>query len=225
MLSFRTAPNNHLQNLPNLIFITGVDGSGKSYFAKRLIEELHLLGIPVQHLWSRFNNILSKPLLAFCRLIGLNYYETENGTLMGYHDFEKSKIISWCFIVCQLIDIWIVTLFKIWPRIISGEILVCDRGAYDTLIDIMVDTKNGSLCDSKIARAFLFLLPRHHRVFFLWRQPEEIYRSRPDVIIDRNFEFRYQLYLSCADTFGWSIIDNNNTPGYTLNNILIELDI
>jgi thymidylate kinase len=214
-----------MQKLPKLIFITGVDGSGKSFFAERLIEELKRRDMPVRHLWSRFNNIFSKPLLAFCRLIGLNYYETKNGTRIGYHDFEKSKIISWCFIVCQLMDIWIVTLFKIWPQIVMGKILVCDRGAYDTLIDVMVDTKNRSLCASKLGEAFLLLLPKRHKVFFLSRNPGRIFRSRPDVRVDKNFELRCELYRSCAVRFGWLTVNNNNTPDETMNQILSELVI
>jgi len=208
------------RKLPRLIFLTGVDGSGKTFFTERLIEELKKRGLPVRHLWSRFNNIFSKPLLAFCRLIGINYYVTKNGVRIGYHDFEKSRLISWCFIICQLIDLWIVTLIKVWPPIIAGKILVCDRGAYDTLIDVMVDTKNRSLCTSKFGTAFLMLLPRNHRVFYLRREPELIYRSRPDVSLDKNFALRWELYQTCAVNFGWLSIDNNNTIEETMHCIL-----
>jgi thymidylate kinase len=225
MPSFNSAPDPGGRKLPCLIYLTGVDGSGKSFFAEKLIEELQQRGLPVRHLWSRFNNIVSKPLLGFCRLIGLNYYENLNGTRIGYHDFEKSKIISWCFIICQLIDIWIVTLVKIWPQIITGKILVCDRGAYDTLVDVMVDTKNRSLVDSKVAEAFLMLLPNRHKVFFLRRDPELIFRLRPDVGIDKNFDLRNELYCSCAARFNWLRVDNNNTADETLDKILSELVI
>lgn len=223
MLLFNKLHNSNLQKLPDLIFLTGVDGSGKSFIAEKLIEELKTRGMPIRHLWSRFNNIISKPLLAFCWLIGLNYYETKSGTRIGYHDFGKSKIISWCFIICQLIDIWIVTILKIWPQTLKRMIIVCDRGAYDTLIDVMVDTKNHSLGCSKIGEAFLFLLPKHHKVFFLQRDPAMIFRSRPDVGVDRNFELRCELYRSCAQSFGWMIVDNNNSPDETLDQILSEL--
>lgn len=225
MPSLSTALNSGVQQQPNLIFITGVDGSGKSFITEKLIGELKKREIPVRHLWSRFNNIVTKPLLAFCRLIGLNYYETKNGTRIGYHDFEKSKIISWCFIICQLVDIWIVTLVKIWPQIITNNILVCDRGAYDTLIDVMVDTKNRSLGCSKIGEAFLLLLPRRHKVFFLQRDPKLIISSRPDVEVDKNFDLRRELYRFCAQRFNWLVVDNNGHPDDTLNQILSKLAI
>lgn len=217
--------NADLKKLPNPIFITGVDGSGKTFYAEKLIDELKKRGIPVRHLWSRFNNITSKPLLAFCRLIGLNYYEKRNGVLIGYHDFEKSNIISWLFIVLQLLDVWITTLVRIWPQMLTGHVLVCDRGAYDTLVDVMVDTKRVTLHHTYIGKAFLGLLPKSHRVFHISREPLKVFETRPDVAVDKNFTLRYELYGSCNNVFEWSNIDNNGTPEQTYQKLLSELGL
>jgi thymidylate kinase len=215
--------NSGATEIPRLIFITGVDGSGKSLFTQKLIGELKGRGLPAVHLWSRFNNITSKPLLAFCRLVGLNYYETTDGILVGYHDFEKSRVISWCFIFCQLIDIWIVTLCRIWPRVAAGKILVCDRGAYDTLIDVMVDTKNRLLCHTFVGRLFLLLLPKRHKVFLLNREPEAIFALRPDVRADKNFDLRRQLYNDNAKLFKWETIENNGAKDNTLSELISRI--
>jgi thymidylate kinase len=214
-----------LFSIPKIIFITGVDGSGKSFFTEKLVNELKNRRIPVDHLWSRFNNIISKPLLGFCRLIGLNYYEKHNGVTIGYHDFEKSKFISWLFIYFQLIDIWLVTLFKIRPKLKGNRVLVCDRGAYDTLIDVMVDTKNINLYKSSLGKAFLKFLPVSHKVFFIVREPGKIFESRPDVRLDKNFRMRYELYQACSKEFKWTVIQNNGTPEETLNNLLSQLSL
>ena len=210
-------------NISRLIFIVGIDGSGKSFFTEQLISELRKRQIPAVHLWSRFNNITSKPLLGLCRLLGLNYYEKHHGVLIGYHDFEKSKFISGLFVVFQIIDLWLVTVFRLWPKMLGKKVLLCDRGAYDTLIDVMVDTKNRLLVNSFIGRAFVLPLPRNHKVFLLQRDPEKIFTSRQDVKIDKNFGLRYDLYRECAKTFGWTVIENNGTPEDTLRNLLSQL--
>ncbi len=213
-------------DLPKIIYLTGADGSGKTFFAEKLIDELNKRDILTSHLWSRFNNIISKPLLGFCRLIGLNYYEKHNGVTVGYHDFEKSKVISWLFIFFQLVDTWLVTVFKVRPRTNkNNEILVCDRGAYDTLIDVMVDTKNTNLYKTSLGKAFLKLLPRPHEVIFLAREPEKIFESRPDVKFDKNFKLRYELYMACSKEFNWTIIDNNGMPEETLKAVLNKLTL
>lgn len=211
--------------LSKIIFITGVDGSGKSFFAEKLIAELLKRKFSVTHLWSRFNNISSKPLLAFCRIIGLNYYEKHNGVTIGYHDFHKSKIIARLFIYFQLIDIWLVTFCRIRPRSEVQGVLVCDRGVYDTLIDVMVDTGNTNLYKSPLGKAFLKYLPKPHKVLFLMRESEKIFESRPDVKLDRNFNMRYELYQACAKEFNWTVIDNNGSPEETFRTIVSQLGL
>jgi len=210
---------------PNPIFITGVDGSGKSFYAEKLIDALNKKGVPAHHLWSRFNNITSKPLLAFCRLIGLNYYEKHGDVLIGYHDFEQSSIVSQLFILLQLFDVWITTIIRIWPHIMRGHVLVCDRGAYDTLVDVMVDTKNVSLYQTIIGKAFLLLLPKSHMVLHISREHQKIFKFRPDVEIDKNFNLRYDLYETCKKAFGWEHVDNNGTPEETYKKICMELNL
>lgn len=202
--------------LPKILFIVGVDGSGKTFFTHQLISYLRDMDIEVSHFWSRFTNITSKPLLALTRLTGINYYENNQGVIVGYHDFEKSRWISWFFVVFQVIDVWIVSILKIWPKLFRGNMLICDRGAYDTLVDVMVDTKNCELQSSIISKALPLLLPKRHRVFLLSRDPMKIFETRNDVRFDRNFGLRASLYRACAEKFSWTIVENNGTPQETL---------
>ncbi len=208
---------------PRVIYIAGVDGSGKTFLTQKLIAELQRQGITASHLWLRFNNITSKPLLGICRMLGLNYYIEENNVRIGYHDFYKSSIVSWLFVLFQLIDTWLVTLFKVWPKLGKSNVIICDRGAYDTLIDVMVDTKIKKLHQCSLGRLFIKLLPTPHRVFLIYRQSEAIFNSRPDVRIDKNYALRCELYNDCANHFNWSVIDNNGTPDQTIHLLVQEL--
>ncbi|GAM10720.1 hypothetical protein OR1_03013 [Geobacter sp. OR-1] len=214
---------NDLAGLPRVIYMTGVDGSGKSFLTEKLITELQRQGISVSHLWLRFSNITSKPLLAICRLLGLNYYLEVNGVRIGYHDFHRSSLIAWLFILFQLIDTWLMTALKVWPKLGSSNVLICDRGAYDTLIDVMVDTKLQRLYRTSLGRLFVKLLPAPHKVLLISRKPAAIFCSRPDVQVDKNFDLRCELYEDCAAYFKWSVIDNNGTPEQTMQKILQEL--
>lgn len=209
--------------LPRIIYITGVDGSGKTFLTEKLIVELRQRGISVDHLWLRFTNITSKPLLAICRLLGLSYYVEVDRIRIGYHDFHRSALISWMFILFQLADTWLVTLFKVRPKLRNSHVLVCDRGAYDTLIDVMVDTQVTSLSRHKFGKLFVALLPASHKVLLISRNPEAIFKSRPDVQVDKNFALRCELYKDCAAQFKWSVVDNNGTPEQTMCMLMQEL--
>jgi hypothetical protein len=207
-----------------IVFLTGVDGSGKTYFTKKLIEILQAKGIPAIHVWSRFNNFLSKPLLALTRLIGLNYYENMNGVKVGYHDFHKSKIISFFFILCQLFDVWIASIIKFWiPLLKKKSIIVADRGPHDTLIDVALDTGRKSLPKSSLGKLYLKAIPFSHKVLFVRRDAGKIESMRPDIKLDRKFKERLQLYLENEKNLNFFSIDNNGTPEETLSMIVNEL--
>ena len=209
--------------LPRIIFFVGVDGAGKSYFTQKLLYELKNQGASASHLWLRFSNITSKPLLALCRILKLNYYENHHDVRVGYHDFEKSKTVSALFIFLQLIDVWIVTLIKLWPRLLLYRVIVCDRGVFDTLVDVMVDTKKNKLYSQLIGKLYTALLPKSYVVIYLSRDPDKIFEMRPDVFFDRNFNIRVSLYNTCAEFFDWKIVDNNHTETETFKSILSEL--
>ena len=65
--------------IPALICITGVDGSGKTSLTNWLLEYLAEQDYKVESVWSRFNNYLSKPLLALTRITGHNHRSNIDG--------------------------------------------------------------------------------------------------------------------------------------------------
>ena len=150
-----------------VIFLVGADGVGKTTIAEKLAEELKRRNIRVERGWSRYNNFISKPLLAFTRLIGLNYIEENDGHRVGYHDFHKSKLIGALFVVLQAIDVNIATFFKVRRRIPKDGVLLCDRGPFDTLFDVMLDTGFKNLGNTKWLGIYTFLVRRKSILFYI----------------------------------------------------------
>lgn len=207
-----------------IVFLTGVDGSGKTFFSRQLIDTLTSKGFPAIHVWSRFNNYLSKPLLAIAQLMGLNYYETRNGVKIGYHDFEKSSIIAFFFIWLQLFDVWIASIVKFWIPIIKGHtVIVSDRGPHDTLIDVALDTSRDDLPRRMVGRLYCRAIPFPHKILFINRDREKIETSRPDIKFDRKFPRRLSLYLRHQKALGFCTISNDGTPDQTLSQIMAGL--
>lgn len=215
----------NINNFPyKVVFLTGVDGSGKTFLAKRLIEALEAKGAPATHVWSRFNNFLSKPLLAYARLVGINYYEYENGVKVGYHDFENTTITSSLFVILQLCDVWIASVFKFWiPVLRKKVIIVSDRGPHDTLIDVALDTGRKDLPKSFLGRLYLKAIPFRQARFFVFRERSKIELARPDVTRDRKFQKRLELYLDNEKELGFVRVDNNGTAEEALSFIFDHL--
>ena len=201
-----------------IVFLAGVDGCGKTTLAHKVIDRLNSKGIPAVHVWSRFNNYLSKPLLAFARVLGLNYYEVKNGTKIGYHDFEKCNIISCLFISLQLIDVWIASIAKFWiPIIKHKQVIVSDRGPYDTLIDVALDTGMANLPDSLLGELFYRSIPFPHKVFLVVRDKNKIELSRSDIKCDRKFQKRMDLYVANENTLAFQRVSNNDSIDQTVS--------
>ena len=196
--------------VPKLIYVMGIDGSGKSTVSEHLATRLREQGYTVNVEWLRFNHVLSKPLLGLCRLIRLTRYETHGGIRVGYHDFHRSRLISWLFVFFQYLDALRVKYHKVMPGIRGDtNVLILDRYVYDILVDVMVDTGMDALRESRIGEAFLQLIPPNARVILVNRDLDSVLEARPEGRVDRNFIKRYRHYQAIAEQANVNTIDNN----------------
>lgn len=201
----------HNGNLPTLISIVGVDGSGKTTIAGWLSDELNELGRQPQLLWSRFHNYFSKPLLALTRLSGHNYYKTVDGVLFGFHDFEKLLGYRELFALLQAVDVNIAAYWYIQRLRGKSDLLICERGPWDTLVDVTSDTNLGWLPQSRLGKTYTLLMQHDACVFWIFRTRENILQTRPELVHDHKLLARLAAYEQLAIMHGWHVIDNNGS--------------
>jgi thymidylate kinase len=201
-----------------IIYVMGIDGSGKSTIAEHLANKYREDGFDVDILWLRFNHVITKPLLAFCRLVGLTKYETVNGIRVGYHNFHKSSIISTLFVFFQYLDAKRVKYTKIMPRIKAGnQVLILDRYIYDILIDVAVDTGDEDIFKTRMADRFRNLLPENTIAILVQRDLKDVLVFRPEGEVDRNFESRYRYFQKLENESGIHTIMNDKSLDDLLN--------
>jgi hypothetical protein len=198
-----------MQNIPKLISIVGTDGAGKSCLSRLLHEHLLANGVNTILVWSRFNNYFSKPFLAFTRLTGHNHYINVDGIKMGCHDFEKISYFRHLFSFLQLLDVNIATYFKIYRKLNNFDSLICERGPWDTLVDVATDIADRSFVTSSIGSLYVQQVLSNSTVFLISRNVSNIFKSRPELNYDSKLSFKYDMYHVLADRYGWNIIDNN----------------
>ncbi len=198
-------------NIPSLIFITGADGVGKSSIARWLVERLLARGFKAGLVWSRFSNFLSKPLLALTRLSGHNFYKTVDGVLFGFHDFENLNGFRYLFALLQAIDVNIAAIRDIRSIKHRFDILVCERGPWDTLADVIADTGLDNLFEGVLSRLFTAQIRDDAKVLLVKRSKEKILQSRPELIHDYKLDRKLAIYDRLAEVNRWSIVDNNHT--------------
>ncbi len=198
-----------------LLAICGIDGAGKTLLVERLAARLATSGIRTRHVWSRFRNYLSKPLLAAARLTGHNRKERHPGFTIGYHDFAGTAYAR-PFLALQAIDLALDTL----ARFRGPAPILADRCPLDTLVDLCVDTGLDALVLDRLGPRLLRLLPRPAAAVVVERSPELIAPLRPDAVADRHFERRRRLYRRLAAALDLPLIDNDGPIEATVEAVL-----
>jgi len=196
-------------DLPPLIFLTGADGAGKSTVSKRLVDLLNQKGIKASIVWSRFRNYLSKPLLGMARLSGHNYFKEFDGILFGYHDFDKLKVFRLLYVLMQSIDVNIASFFNITNKKKQYDVLICERGPWDTLVDVSADTGLYISANSMLGKFYTAQVRSNSKVILIDRSKENILQTRPELIYDTKLDRKINAYRDLAEECGWEIIDNN----------------
>lgn len=211
--------------MTRLICLIGPDGTGKTTQAKRLIQKLNEIGIDCIYRWMRFHHFFSLPILAIARIIGLSKIEkTKSGLKIGYHYFYKSKIISKLYIVTMYLDTLVSYFLNIWlPIQIFRKTVICDRFVHDTLIDIMISTKNYELLDSKIGKKFLSLVPKNAIVIMLLADANTLRQRREDILIDKTLLKRLELYQKLAEKVNIQTIDSSRSIEEVHQNIITKI--
>lgn len=197
--------------VPSLISVVGVDGSGKTTLANWLLEELRSAGREPVLVWSRFRNYLSKPLLALTRLTGHNYYRSYDGVKFGFHDFERLVGYREAFALLQAVDVNIAAFARIHRLRACADIVVCERGPWDTLVDVTADTGLSWLPGSSLGAMYSLLIRRDARVLWIARDRANILTTRPELVHDHKLAPRMAVYRELAARHSWQIIDNNGS--------------
>jgi len=210
--------------LPGIIYLMGIDGSGKTTIAEAVKSRIERAGYRTSYIWLRFNHFLTKPLLAYGRLAGLTRYTTISGVQIGYHEFYKSRWVPWTFILLQYLDNLIACRLLLRSRSFRN-IVICDRFIYDTLIDLSVETDKPDLYKGRIGRYFSGILPRGTLTLHVSRRMEDILSVRPESKEDMFFLKRMELYNTLPDFFGIPTIHNDGPLSDTLQSVFSSIGI
>ncbi len=189
-------------------YLAGSDGSGKTTLLKDLEKKLMVDSNRIIHIWIRSPKIFSKPLMAYCRLVGLTKYKTIDGIKYGKHEFHRSSFVSWLFPILQLLDFKIKWFFE-KRKIKPNDIILFDRFNLDTLSDLMVDTKRMNLHKSWVGRQFIKLSPKNCKSIILKVDAEVVRERKLDTLHDEHLEDKIKTFQFLSKELNIKLIENN----------------
>jgi len=193
-----------------LICVSGIDGTGKTTLAKKLVGEFSYSGIKCKYAWFRRARFISLPFLAFCYLTGYaKSIKLQNGTRAGEYHFYKNKLIARLWLWISALDILFLSLWRVFIPLKRGYTVVTDRYVIDALVDMMCDTKMNSL-NNFPCKLLLRFLPEKIVNIILDVNEEIAFQRKNDTLSLEYLKQRRKVYLKLSQELKIPVI---NTEG------------
>lgn len=212
-----------------IIYFNGIDGSGKSLQAERLVAQLNAAGYPAIHVWTGGKRSLRRPLIALGKRVlrggrsgrrAAGSAETRSENNNDYRAYLSStqrilkrrglyRLWQHISLLEHAAEIWVAVL----PNLMRGRIVVCDRYLHDSIIRVAVlGGLDANQLPGQLRLLRWYRVPRP-TIGFLVDVPSEVAFSRKDDIPDIEFlKRRVPLYRAAAAALNIYTVDGTKSP-------------
>jgi len=193
-----------------VIIFCGLDGSGKTTQANKLVEYFRNNKIKFHYSWMRYPNKFSLPFAAFLRIMNLSGYPIpETKKKSGIKNLSSHETLKKWWKKVVLYDLKLVSKSKVFKPLKEGHILILDRFVIDTVVELAINTGEESLIE-KILQDFSILIPENSKIFFLDVEPDISYQRNKEESIEV-LRRKRNLYLKLCEILNISVIDAKNS--------------
>jgi thymidylate kinase len=210
-----------------IIYIAGIDGSGKTTLAKNLEAALQGADGQVRYFYARHFAVLLFPFRILARMIALRGMN-EFGDYRKYiakkkERSKKHKLLSRVYAMIWFFDYWLVTQIRCVRHRFTGGTLIADRYFYDVAmtISISIDLTLEQFYRLVKFSSRFFVEPSIS--FFLDLPEPTAYSRKNDIQSIQYLTERRLRYLGLSGIYGWHKVDATMSPADVLNNVLDTL--
>lgn len=142
-----------------LICIVGIDGSGKTAHARKLLFQMKRSGKKCKYIWFREPYFFSFPLMYLCRTLHFTKrIPLPNKRSQSEHVYNIDPIaLVWPWV--RFIDLIVWSVWQVYVPIWLGFDVLCDRFIHDVLVDTMIDIDDLKLHKARVGQLMLKLVP------------------------------------------------------------------
>lgn len=204
-----------------IVFLSGIDGSGKTTLARSLVRAIENKGIEVDFVWYRWTAFFSYPLLGLCRALG---YTKKNGYIVT-REYYRNGAVAKLWATFYPLDYVLCSLAKIWTIRKMNSVIVFDRYIPDMITDVILQTRINIL-RRFMGRIVLSPLRKKGFLGIILDVDGKIAISRKNDIPSRSYvESRRPIYRTLAEMMGWRVLDGCKPAEENAGSILEMLDL
>ena len=205
-----------------IIYLTGIDGSGKTSLITRIEEHLAELNIESERIWARYSPKLARFLVKGFKRRTISHagdYNKISAAEYNKWQMKKRKMSGNKIIKFTLLTLFSIDyLFQILPvlrklRANKKHTIIVDRFVIDFLADQTVNF--GDLSDTLIYKRFIRICNQFDAVLFISVRPEVAINRKKDIPGLTYLEERDKVYRDIIKELTSGYIIDNNGP---LNN-------
>ena len=214
-----------------IICFTGIDGSGKTTQAKKLLNALKEKNIDAIYSWTRREPYLIKPIVALVKRIlkepsksegksYLNIKKKRKGTLF------KFPLIQTIWIYVAIIDYFAKLIPQVYVPLFKGKIVICDRYVSDMIADFVANFDyNSHQIRQLLKNPLLKLFPMPDKVFYIKIPASLGYKRKSDGTSLEYLLDREKIYDFLAKEMNMFVVDGTRDIEEIFKKIKAEIGI
>jgi thymidylate kinase len=180
------------------IAISGIDGSGKSTIASRIMALQRRRGLRVRVIWFRWRALTLYVLYAYSRLrrLYVKFYHPIAKRWFLVHVFRLDPVTALLYPYLLFLDLAIHYIFNRISLLVLGvEVVIYDRFFLDALVDSLYESRR---CSKRLLRLYLSMHSKSSRSVVLDVDIKTAVERKKDIVSLKELEFKRKLYLLLA---------------------------
>lgn len=193
-----------------LICFIGIDGSGKTTIAKKMVEEFNNKEFKTMYVYNTYKPFFAKPLLVLAKLLFLknkDMYKNYDEYYSAKKNLSRRRLLYRMYQNSTLFDYVVQTFLKVNIPYFFGRNIVCDRYAYDVAVNLAVEFDYSNDEMISVLNRLLKVLPKPHKVFLMDVQEDLAFSRKDDVPSVEYLRERRNIYLDIGKEYDMMILD------------------
>lgn len=191
-----------------VVSFSGIDGSGKTAHARALVDAFRLCELRADYFWARGGSTGLPRLAAGLkrRFLKEDHEATGADAIVRRRRKLANPLVRWGWVGLVCLDQLLTAWGRIWLPASLGRVVVADRYAYDTAVEVGQSLPPDDRVGRILVRLMVRLVPRPHRAFVLDLDAELARGRKPDEPWHRDLEAERRLYRELAACQGLTLV-------------------